>query len=442
MGTAMNDKQLNRELFSFIEKCPNPYLAVDTVSKLLRSKGYEGLEESDHWELSPGGKYYVTRGDSSIIAFKLPEKTDYTGFQIMATHCDSPAFKLKPHGEMKAEACYLKLNTEKYGGMIKSTWLDRPLSIAGRICVDAKNGIETRLVNLDRDLCIIPSLAIHMDRSINTGYEYNEQQDMLPLFSLLGEDKKSVFELIADTAGVKADAIIDADLFLYNRDKGTFLGAKDEFIAAPRLDDLQCVFGALKGFLSAKAGSGVAVCAIFNNEEVGSSTKQGAASTFLSDTLGRINKSLGFDFEHLLTAYGSSFMISADNAHALHPNRPDKADPVNRPVPGKGIVIKYNAAQKYTTDALSASVLTKLCKMAKIPLQKYVNRSDIPGGSTLGSISNTVVSLNTVDIGLSQFAMHSAYETAGAADTGYLVKLADKFFSTSISVKGNILEIL
>lgn len=427
-------KELSTELLHFIEKSPSCFHAVETMKQELLAAGYQELLESRPWNLSPGGRYFVTRNCSSLIAFCLPDQ-DFTGFQIMASHSDSPTFKLKEHAEMTVDGKFTKLNVEKYGGMICAPWLDRPLSIAGRILVRENGRILTKLVNIDRDLVLIPNLAIHMNRDVNNGYTFNPQTDMLPLFG--DEQAGSLMELVAEYAGVEAGEIIGTDLFLYNRVKGTFWGAHEEFLSSARLDDLQCAFSSLKGFLEAKPSSSIAVHCVLDNEEVGSGTKQGAASTFLKDTLTRINLCMGRSEEDYLMALASSFMISADNAHSVHPNQKNKADPTNRPYLNGGIVIKYNANQKYTTDAVSCAIFKTICERAQVPYQIFTNRSDMAGGSTLGNISNTQVALNTVDIGLPQLAMHSPYETCGVKDTCYLVKAAKEFFSASIQTAGD-----
>jgi aspartyl aminopeptidase len=326
---------------------------------------------------------------------------------------------------------------EKYGGMICSPWLDRPLSVAGRIIVRTEDGIETKLINVDRDLMIIPNLAIHMNREVNDGYKFNAQVDMLPLFCEKGEESDVFIRMIAKEAGVKAEDILDTDLFLYNRMKGTMLGLNNEFIASGRLDDLQCAYASLQGFLNAEPKDSVAVHCVYDNEEVGSGTKQGAAGTFLKDTLRRINSALGKSEEEYLMSIASSFLVSADNAHAVHPNHAEKSDPTNRPYLNKGIVIKYSANQKYTTDAVSGAVMRAICKEADVPFQVFTNRSDMLGGSTLGNISQSQVALNTVDIGLPQLAMHSPYETAGAKDTAYLIEAARVLFSSTMEGTGD-----
>ena len=423
-------QSVNQELIEFLDNSPTCFQAVENFRKMLKDAGYSELLECEKWEIVPGGKYFVTRNDSSIIAFSVPKK-DFNGFQLICSHTDSPSFKIKENAEMDADGKYTKLNVEGYGGMLCAPWFDRPLSVAGRIAVRTENGIETRLVNLDQDLAMIPNLAIHMNREANSGYKYNIQKDMLPI---VGEasSKGKLMKLVAENAGVKEEDILSTDLFLYNRVKGTVWGLEKEFLSAGRLDDLQCAFASMKGFLGAVPGESVPVCAVFDNEEVGSSTKQGAASTFLESTLRRLNGALGRTEEDYLSAVAGSFMISADNAHAVHPNHTDLADPTNRPAMNGGIVIKYNANQRYTSDAVSAGIFRRICESAGVPVQYYANRADMPGGSTLGNISNTQVSLNAVDIGLAQLAMHSPFETAGAADTASLVKALTAFFEHSL----------
>ena len=423
------------ELLEFLNNSPTSFQAAANMKKELEDAGCERLLEGQHWNLEPGKGYYVTRNDSALIAFKIP-KRDFVGFQIMASHSDSPALKIKANAEIEVDKTYVKLNVEKYGGLLLAPWLDKPLSVAGRVVVRTEQGVASRLVNVDRDLMIIPNLAIHMNRKANDGYEFNAQKDMLPVFGSL-EAKGTFMSLIAEAAGVKEEDILGHDLFLYNRQPGTIWGADETFLSCGRLDDLQCAFSSVKAVIEGENSSSISVAAIFDNEEVGSGTKQGADSTFLKDVLERINDSLGRTREQYLMAVASSFMISADNAHAVHPNHADVADLTNRPAINEGIVIKYNANQKYTTDAVSAAVFKALCKKVQVPVQTFTNRSDIAGGSTLGNISNAHVSLNTVDIGLPQFAMHSPYETAGVKDTCYLIKAATEFFNSCIVAEGN-----
>ncbi len=428
-----------QQLINFIKKSPDCFHAVRTMEDELTSRGFRRLHENRKWTLERGGKYYVTRNGSSLIAFSIPFH-EMNGMRIMASHSDSPTFKIKENPEMEAEGHYIKLNVERYGGMICAPWFDRPLSVSGRLIVNCDScvpdgadsgeelpdGLKSVLVNIDRDLVIIPNLAIHMNREMNDGYKYNAQKDMLPLYGSTAL-KDTFMKTAAEAAGVKEEDILGHDLFLYNRQEASVWG-NDEFISCGRLDDLQCAFSSLKGFLVGRKEKYMAVHCVFDNEEVGSGTKQGAASTFLCDTLTRIHDSLGYTHEDYLVHLANSFMVSADNAHAVHPNHGDKADPVNRPYVNGGIVIKFNAAQKYCTDGVSAAMFRKICQKAGVPVQVFTNRSDMAGGSTLGNISNTQVALNTVDIGLAQLAMHSPYETSGVKDTEYLIRAAEEFF--------------
>lgn len=419
-----------REVLDFIEKSPSCFHAVANVKEMLQEQGFTEVKEAQKWELVPGEGYYVTRNDSALIAFRLPEKPA-RGFHMTAAHSDSPTFKIKELPEMTVEEHYVKLNTEKYGGMILSTWLDRALSVAGRVVVREGREFVTKLVNVDKDLLVIPNVAIHMNREMNQGVAYNPQCDMLPLFADCSEGKKknAFMKRIAKAAGVKVEDILSHDLFLYPREKGRVLGENGEFLLSPRLDDLQCVFAESRAFCESRPEEYINVCAVFDNEEVGSGTKQGADSTFLEDTLYRIAEGLGLEKGDYLRMIAESFLISADNAHAVHPNHPEKADPTNRPYVNGGIVIKFHGSQKYATDAVSAAKLKGLCEEAHVPYQTYANRSDIAGGSTLGNISTAHVSVSSVDIGLPQLAMHSAVETAGAKDTFYAVEMMKKFFA-------------
>lgn len=419
--------ETTEKLLDFIEKSPTAFQAVDEMQKRLTENGFEVLSEKEYWKLVPGGKYLVTRNNSALIAFCIPEKESRV-FHIMASHSDSPSFKIKENPEIKVDNSYVKLNVEKYGGMLMAPWFDRPLSVAGRVIIRRNDGLEEKLVDIKRDLVMIPNLAIHMNREANNGVAYNPQKDLQPLFAA-GNTDRTLLEIIAEQTGVKKEDIISHDLFLYNRMLGTIWGADKEFVSSARLDDLQCAFASMEGLLRAQNHESIAVHCVMDNEEVGSGTKQGAASTFLKDTLLRINMGLGRTYEEYLMTLAGSFMVSADNAHALHPNYTDKTDPTNHPVLNKGIVIKFNANQKYCTDAVSAAIFKELCTKAGVPYQTFVNRSDIAGGSTLGNISNTQVPMNTVDIGLPQLAMHSPYETAGVKDTEYLVRAAEELFA-------------
>lgn len=420
-------KKTAKKLLKFIQKSPTAFQAVEEMSQRLQKEGFKELKEEKHWDLKAGGNYFVTRNHSAVIAFSIPKKPAWK-FHIMASHSDSPALKIKENPEMEVEKAYIKLNVERYGGMLLAPWFDRPLSVAGRLIVRKNGEIQEKFVAVDKDLLVIPNLAIHMNREVNDGYKYNVQKDMLPLYSDY-DGKGSFMKLMAAEADVAEEDILGHDLFLYDRTPGTVWGANEEFISAPRLDDIQCAFASLEGFLRGERKESIAVHCVLDNEEVGSTTKQGAASTFLKDTLMRINMGLGRTQEEYLMTLADSFMVSADNAHALHPNHTDKTDPVNRPVLNGGIVIKYNANQKYCTDGVSAAIFKDICDRAEVPYQTFVNRSDMAGGSTLGNISNTQVPMKTVDIGLAQLAMHSVYETTGAKDTESLARTAAVLFA-------------
>ena len=415
-----------KKLLKFIEKSPTAFQAVTEMTKRLDKEGFEELKEEDHWKLKKGGNYYVTRNHSAIIAFSIPQKPVWK-FHIMASHSDSPSLKIKENPEIEVENAYIKLNVERYGGMILSPWFDRPLSVAGRLIVRQDGKIREKMVTVDRDLLVIPNLAIHMNREVNDGYKYNVQKDMLPLYSGNGE-KGKFLDMIAAEAEVRPEDVLGHDLFLYNRMPGTVWGARNEFISSPRLDDLQSAFALTKAFTESTPAEYINICAVFDNEEVGSGTRQGADSTFLADVLDRITEGLLADHSTYLRWIADSFLISADNAHAVHPNHPEKADPTNRPYLNGGIVIKFHGSQKYTTDGISAAKMKDYCERAKVPYQTYANRSDIAGGSTLGNISTAHVSVSSVDIGLPQLAMHSAVETAGMMDTEYAVRALKEFW--------------
>ncbi len=423
-------KKISKEMTGFLKECPTAFHAVARIERELEKSGYARLKEPEEWQMKPGGKYYVTRNDSSIIAFRIGAKLSDYCFHITASHSDHPTFKIKENAQIEVKGKYTQLNTEGYGGMICSTWFDRPLSVAGRVIVKEKDHFITKLINMDRDLVLIPSVAIHMNRAVNDGYAFNKQVDMLPLFGGAGIKKGDFKKLAAKAADVPEESVYGSDLYLYNRQEPSVWGAQEEFISSPHLDDLQCAYATLKGFLEGQHEKNVNVYACFDNEEVGSGTKQGAGSTFLYDVLRRINRCLERPEEDYYRAVAGSFMLSADNAHAVHPNHPEKTDAENCVYMNEGIVIKSHAGQKYTSDAVSIALFRDLCEKAGVPVQYFANRSDEAGGSTLGNISAGKVSLNAVDIGLPQLAMHSAYETAGIRDTCYLIKAAKQFYST------------
>jgi len=427
-------EEITKEMLKFIDNAPTCYHVVANMEEELLNEGFEKLCEFEIWNLEMGKKYFVTRNGSSIISFKVP-KDDFKAFLMTASHSDSPSFKIKENPEMEVSDTYVRLNVEGYGGMLDAPWFDRPLSVAGRVFVkESDNKIKCELVNVDRDLLMIPSVAIHMNREANNGYKYNAQNDMLPLF---GDEKAKdkFFEIIAENANVKKEDIIGHDLFLYNRVESTTWGANNEYISASRIDDQECVYTTFKGFLLADSNTHLLLHCVFDNEEVGSGTKQGAASTFLKDTLERIMESFGKTKQQYHACLSKSFMLSADNAHALHYNHTDKADPINKPKMNGGIVIKYNANQKYTTDGASAAMFRYILDKENIPYQTFTNRSDMAGGSTLGNISNTQVALNTVDIGLAQLAMHSPYETAGSKDPYYMALASKAFYESDIDIE-------
>ena len=407
------------QFLNFAEQSPTAFHAAANFRETLLEKGFRELKETDPWLVDAGGRYFVMRNDSALIAFEVPE-TGFSSFRIAAAHGDSPAFKLKEIFEDAGDH-YVRLNVERYGGMIMSSWLDRPLSVAGRLAVREGDGVGVRLVSLDRDAVLIPGQPIHFNRDINDGYKYDPQVDLLPLYG--DQDAKGgLMEEIAEAAGVRTEDIIGHDLFLYSRERASVWGAGDAFFSCARIDDLECAWAGMTALTESTARDAVNVCAVFDNEEVGSSTRQGADSSFLYDTLTRMGFALGASDGEIRAATAGSFMVSADNAHAVHPNHPEKYDRQNRAYMNKGVVIKHNANQKYTTDAISSARFTLICEHAGVPVQHFVNRSDLPGGSTLGNISNTHVSMDTVDIGLAQLAMHSVYETAGTKDLEYLIK--------------------
>lgn len=414
-------------MMDFIRRSPTAFHAVANLREMLEGQGFRPLNECESWKLVPGGRYCVTRNQSSIIAFRIP-KGDFNHFQLVASHSDSPCFKLKPSAGRDSNG-YAILNVEKYGGMIMQTWFDRPLSIAGRAVVRTAEGIGTRLVCLDRDLALIPNLPIHFNRAVNDGVKLNPQVDMLPV---IGEAGTDYMALVAEALGVDGADILGCDLYLVIRDEPRRWGAKGEYIASPRLDDLECAYASIRALLDAKPSDHVDMACVFDNEEVGSGTRQGADSTFLSEVTRRIVATLGGgDYE---TALARSMMLSADNAHGVHPNHPEKYDEDNRVALNGGVVVKFNAAQKYTSDGVSQAVFEEICRRADVPVQRFSNRSDIPGGSTLGNIANTHASMITVDIGLAQLSMHAANESAGVHDLAHMIRAMRAFHETEVVI--------
>ena len=413
------------ELLNFLEKSPTAFHAVSNIRSLLASTGAQELYEDEYWDVEEGKTYYVVRNASAIIAFRVPHNA--ASFRFYAAHADSPVYKIKENPEMAVENAYVKLNVEGYGGMIASSWFDRPLTVAGRVIIKRGNGFASRLVNLCKDTLIIPNVAIHMNREINEGYKYNTQTDLLPLYGSISE-KGTFMKRVAENAGVTEEDILGHDLYLVPKEKPLVWGPEGEFFSSPRIDDLECAFAGAKGFIEAEKEQHICVLSIFDNEEVGSGTRQGAASTFLSDTLVRLMKALQKDETDLMRYISGSFLASADNGHAVHPNHPEKTDPTNRPVLNGGVLLKYAASQAYTTDGVSAAVFKDICRSADIPFQIFFNRSDMRGGSTLGNISLRQVPVNSADIGLAQLAMHSSYETAGMKDFDYMTGFVKALF--------------
>lgn len=415
-------------LLEFISASPSSFHAVENIINELSKKGFTCLFEGEEWNLSDGGKYYVTRNRSSVIAFVMPQKITKARFMVCASHSDSPCFKVKHIPEL--EGIYTRINTERYGGVILDSWFDRPLSVAGRVMVRTDDGVKNLLVNVDRDLLLIPHVAIHLENP-NNGKAYELTSDLVPLYG--GASAKGSFMLdVAEAAGVNKDDIISHELFLYNRQEGSVWGGEGEFISSPRLDDLMCVYSTLAAITEANPTDAVPVMYVADNEEVGSSTRQGAGSTFLYDVLSRICDCMGGDIR---IAASQSMMLSADNAHAIHPSKPQLSDPTNKPVINGGIVIKYSAEQRYTTDAVSAAVFRELCRRSDLSLQVFANRSDMRGGSTLGNIALGRVPLLSVDIGVAQLAMHSSYETAGTKDINDMIIAMRSFYETFLSMR-------
>ena len=408
----------------FLDHSHSAYHAQANLAEILKEQGYTPLDEGARWDIVPGGKYYVCRGNATVIGIRVPENTP-RGFLISAAHTDRPSFKLKENGEKSGP--YTTLCVERYGGALMAPWLDRPLSIAGRVMVETETGAECTLVDIDRDLLLIPNVAIHMNRQANDGYKWNPVMDLNPLLGSR-EAAGKLTALLEEAAGGK---ILGHDLYLYVREKARVWGMEEEYISAQGLDDLQSLWGCFQGFLKARLGEDIAVFCALNSEEIGSRTQNGADSSVIEDTLTRIAEGLGLDVRRLLS---QSFLVSADNAHAIHPNHPELADPNNAPVMGQGVVLKFNSNQRYCTDGLCAAIFRKVCQKAGAQVQTYYNRPDIPGGSTLGCVSIAHVSIPTADIGLPQLAMHSCYETASVADTISLMEVMEAYYGCTLEI--------
>lgn len=422
-----------KDFIKFLNKSTNPYEAIRSLEEDLKEIDAIYLPENEAFKLEKGKTYYTKRNNSSLIAFKIPNNfcetnLDDLSFNISAAHTDSPTFKLKPNNKIEVLNHYIMLNTEVYGGPIYSSFFDRPLSISGRLYKKEDNKIVETLINFDKDLLVIPNECIHFNRDINSGKNYNPQIDLLPLLGT----KKDLYDLINDTYKIKKEDILSFDLTLYSRFRGSIIGSDNEFILAPQIDDLECVYGTYKGFKESNPNKSISVFVAFDNEEVGSHTKQGAASNFLKNTLKRIYKSFNLNSEALNIALANSLLVSADNAHAVHPNDVGKTDSLNKVFMNEGIVIKHNANQSYTTDASSDALFSFIMDKAKVKVQHFTNRSDVRGGGTLGAISESQVSILSVDIGLPQLAMHSCVETAGVKDLDYLINGMKTFFGSHI----------
>ena len=416
-----------QSLCDFLNASHSVYHAQHYLAETLKNAGYTRLMEHEAWNLVPGGKYYLTRGGTAVMAFRIPE-TAPKGFLMSASHSDRPCFKVKENFELSGT--YTRMAVERYGGQLLFTWLDRPLSVAGRVTVETENGVQTKLIDIDKDLLLIPNVAIHMNRQVNDGYKWNPAVDTLPLIG--GKDMAGKLEtLLEEKAGGK---ILGHDLYLYVRQPASVWGIGDEYISSAALDDLECAWGCTQGFLNAKDSESVPVLCVFDSEEVGSGSVQGAASMLLPDVLRRICQTQNWNLDQMLA---QSFMVSADNAHAIHPNHPEAADPTNAPVMGGGIVLKHNANLSYCTDGVSAGIFRKVCGKAGVNTQSYYNRADIPGGSTLGRISLGKISVPTADIGLPQLAMHSCYETAAVADAIALEEAMAVYYGSTLEATEN-----
>ncbi len=415
---------------------PSAFHATEEVKRILAGQKFVELGEADAWKLKSGGRYYVVRADSAVIAFVAgSEPVEKSGFRIAGAHTDSPGFRIKPAPEMLAEDKYVRLNTEVYGGPILGSWFDRPLAIAGRVVTDSGKMMApaVRLVNINRPVCVIPSIAIHMNPEANNGFVPNKQSDTLPVIGMVNqklEEKGFLVKMLAKELKIKESQILDFDLFLYEYEKGSLVGAAEEFVSCSRIDDLEAVHAGIKALVSLTRPKKTCVMACFDNEEVGSSTRQGADSQFLAEVLERIVLAGNGGRSEYFRALAQSFIVSADGAHAVHPNMPGKADPTSRPMLNGGVVIKLSASKSYTSDAVTAACFMQLCQKAGVKVQKFVNRSDMRGGSTIGPISSSHVSIPSVDVGIPMLSMHSVREMCGVADHYAMYCALSQLFSS------------
>ena len=431
----MEVKSFAREVIEFIDESPSTYHVVKNCSDILDENGFERIMPREKWEIKKGGKYFFKKSSSTIIAFTVGENFDVKkGFKIFGAHTDSPCFRIKPNPEIVTENV-VRLNTEVYGGPILSTWFDRPLSIAGRVIVKGENSFFPRTVKIkiDEPLLTIPNLAIHQNREVNNGVKIDKQNDVLPVISLINKnfEREGYLErVILEKTGIKKEDIIDFDLYLYATEKGCLLGANEEFMSSPKIDNLASVYTGLIGLLEAEENQDrINIFVAFDNEEIGSATKQGADSNYLLNTLERISLALGLSRGDFLQMLESSYILSADAAHAAHPAHLGKTDPTNRGRINEGISIKISAKQKYTSDGYSIAVIKQLIEGTEIQIQPFVNESNELGGSTIGPISSTHLDIDGVDLGVPMFAMHSVRELCGIFDVFYLKELAKEFFS-------------
>lgn len=430
----IREGKLAEELLDFIYESPSPFHVVENIKKDLLENGFQELSLVDRWKLNTGGKYFIVKNDSALIAFEIGSGGKDRGFKIIGAHTDSPTFKVKPNPEIIEKNKYLKLNTEVYGGPILNTWMDRPLTLAGRVTMKGHNPLKpiSKLINFDRPMVIIPNVAIHMNRKINEGIELNKQKDLLPLVMGINdklEGENYLVNAIAKELDISYTDIKDFELYLSEFERGSIIGVKEEFISCGKLDDLAMVHSGIKALINASPSDQTKVMVCFDNEEIGSQTKQGAGSPMLKTILERITLGLNGDREDFLRGLNDSYIISADMAHAVHPNSPEKHDPTNKPVLNGGPVIKINANQRYTTDSDSGTVFEHMCELANVPVQKFVNRSDERGGSTIGPISSGQLDIRSVDVGNPMLAMHSIRELGGVKDHYYMMEVFNKFFS-------------
>ena len=437
MENKIKEESINKLLLDLFNNSYNEYFAISNIKKLLDDNGFICLLENEKYEISLGKSYYILRDGSSIIAFKVPEKLDELYFKIVASHSDSPVLKIKENPTV-IENGYNKLKVEKYGGMIVSSWLDKPLGIAGRVCYKNGNAITTRLVNFPTNL-IIPNVAIHQNRDINNGFIYNPQIDLLPILGLGNND---LFKELLDSTKNNEEEILSYDLNLYNKEKAVLGGINNEFIYSPKEDNLVSAYISILSLISSISYDGISLGVVFNNEEVGSSSLNGADSDFLTTNLKRISKSLGFSNDELSRALVKSYLVSLDNAHAIHPNHPEMSDNKNNCLINEGVVIKHNSNMLYTSEAISSAIIKLIASKENISLQTFFNRADARGGSTLGNISLTHVSIRSVDLGIPQLAMHSNYEVMGSKDTINAYKLLKALFNSKIKIEGENVTII